>query len=687
MPLDRTAPSFASPSPAEAGFGLPDFLRVLNERRVLIRNTMLGVCALTAIVVMLMPTLYSSSAVVMLDQRKNSVADLSAVLSALPTDPSSVQNQIQVLSSRDLALKVIDKLKLYDDPEFNPVLDKSLIPSFSLSGLLRGAVQPMDMRDAVVSAFLDRLDVTALGLSTSIDVSFTSRDPEKAARIANALAESYTESQIATKIGAARQAAQWLSERMRQLAQQMQQQESAVELYKAEHDLVESADGNSLVDQQLIAINTQLVQAQSDLAEKQASYERVQAVVKSGHPADVTQVIASKMIGDLRTQEAEVVRQEADLSTRYGPNHPKLIAIRNEKRDLENKIAQEVASVAGSIASDMAVARAHVSSIEASLARVEKQARTDNMARVRLKGMEANLTSTRTMYESFVSRLRAVQDQDDIQIPEARVISTAPVPSAPSSPHRTLFVLASIPAGLLLGILFALMVERFQGPLPANDMRAEPRQRPALPPLLAELPATADMRAADWILDHPDSPYAQALSNLLGRIADVPAGQGRIVALTSPGAHTGKAVIALALARLASRQGLRTVLVDADRGRIVPPFASGTGLAALLSGAVPLSRALQKDRRSSVALLSAPPGGGAWAFARTGEIFAHFRRTCDLVIVDASPVGTAGAWPALARLCDQVVVVAEKSAPQANFENALRWLVASGTPAAGLIIT
>ena len=669
---------------------MADFLRVVKERRILIRNVTLAVVALTAVTVMLLPTLYSTSAIVMLDQRKNNVADLSSVLSALPTDPSSVQNQIQVLSSRDLALQVIEKLKLTADPEFNPSLSQSLIPSFSLSGLFGGTGPARDMREAAVTAFLNRLDVTALGLSTSIDVSFTSRDPGKAALIANTLARTYTEDQVFTKVDAGRKATQWLSERIRQLAQQAQQQESAVELYKAEHDLVESADGKSLTDQQLVAINAQLIQAQSDLAEKQAAYERVQAVVKSGHPADVTQVVSSKMIGDLRTQEALVVRQEAELATRYGPNHPKMIAVRNEKRDLETKINQEVASIAGSIASDLAVARAHVGSIKASLARVEKQARTDNMARVKLKALEANLASTRTMYESFVTRLRAVQDQDAIQNPEARVISTAPVPSSPSSPHRKLFVLASIPAGLLLGILLALALERFQGPMPAQDKRYEPVPRAGRvepPPLLAELPATADLRAADWVADNPASPYGQALNRLLSRFVAVPGTGGRVVVLTSPGAHGGKAVIALALARLAARQGLRTVLVDADRGRILPPQGSGTGLAALLGGSVRLSQVLRKDARSAAALLSAPPGGMAWASARTGEIFAHFRRTCDLVIVDAAPVGTAGAWPALARLADHTVLVADKGAPQAGFENALRWLVATGAPTAGMVIT
>jgi len=692
--MSRTAPSTMPSSPSEAPFGAADFMRVLKERRRLIRNVTLAVVALTALVMMCLPTLYSSTAVVMLDQRKNSVADLSAVLSALPTDPSSVQNQIQVLSSRDLALKVIAKLKLYADPEFNPALDKSALPSLNPLHYLRPAAPlSTDLNDAIVSNFLDHLDVSALGLSTSIEVSFSSRDPEKAALIANTLAGSYTEDQVAVKIGAARQAAQWLSERMHQLAQEVQQQESAVEEYKAEHNLVESASGASLVDQQLVAINTQLIAAQSDLAEKKASYERVAALAKTGNGADVMPVVNSKMIGDLRTQEAELVRQEADLATRYGPNHPKMVAIRNEKRDLENKIAHEVASVAGAMQSDLEVARAQVGSIEAGLARVEKQARDDNMARIKLNALEANLSSTRAIYESFVGRLRAVQDQDDIQIPEARVISSAPVPSAPSSPHRSLFIAASIPAGFFLGILAALLAERFQAPVPRPETRSEPAPAlreafpaapamPALPPVLAELPAGSDLRLADWVADNPASPYGLSLTAVLRALVPVRTGQARIVALTAPGADYNKAVIALALARLASRYGLRTILIDADLGRAVPPGVN-TGFTALLNGA-PLARVAVKDRRSNAFLLSSPPS--AWAAPRLAELFGHLRSSWDLILVDAAPVGLPGAWPALARLCDSVILVGTAEGALSHFSASLRSLVAMRAALNGLII-
>lgn len=709
--MSTHAPGPVTPNPPERPFGMAEFLRLLSERRRLIRNVTLATVALTAAVMFTLPTLYSTSAVVQLDPRKNNVADLSSVLSALPTDPSSVQNQIQLLSSRDLAAKVVDKLKLYADPEFNPALAPEGGSPFNPLQLFSGktASRPQQQRDAVIDAFLKRLDVAALGLSTSFEITFTSKDAGKAARIANGLAQSYTEEQIAVKAEAARQASAWLSERMAQLAAQVQQQEAAVQLYKAEHDLVESADGKSLVDAQLLAINEQLITARSDLAEKRAAFERVSALSKTGNAADVTPVVTSKMIGDLRTQEAVLVRQEAELATRYGPNHPKMVSIRNEKRDLSAKIAREVAGIAGSMQSELEVARAHVGAIEASLARVTRQARNENMTRVKLKALEANLGSTRTIYESFVTRLRSVQDQDDLQIPEARVISTAPVPDAPSSPHRKLFIAASLPGGLLLGILIALLLERFGVPA-AAALAAIPKSRPqpkaespappagaapafatvkpppvaagpVLPPVLAELAASSDMRLADWVLDHPGSPYGQSLAAILGTILPQRKGGALVAVLTAPGPDGGQSVAALALARLAARSGLRTLLIDADCGRLAPATPGG-GLSAVVQGA-PFAGALLRDRRSPVYCLAASPE--VWRYA--AGTMAGIRQRCDLVLINAAPVGAAGVWPSLARLGDIVLLFAAASAPPSGLDAALRSLVAMGTPARGLVIT
>jgi hypothetical protein len=157
-------------------------------------------------------------------------------------------------------------------------------------------------------------------------------------------------------------------------------------------------------------------------------------------------------------------------------------------------------------------------------------------------------------------------------------------------------------------------------------------------------------------------------------------GQPLVVSLTSVATDAGQSVAALALARVAARSGLRTLLIDGDLGRLVPATASG-GLVAVVNGA-PLNGAVLKDRRSNAYCLAAP--AGVWPQA--AGVLRSLCHSCDLVLINAPALGAAGAWPALAGLSDVVLLLAAANAPQGVFDQTLRSLVAMRAPLRGLVI-
>lgn len=669
---------------------LGDFLAVIRKRRTMIVSIALAVMALTLLVLLTLPILYSASSVVVLEGRKNSVADQSAVLSSLPTDPASVQNQIQVLTSRGLASRVIDKLQLWRDPEFNGALAPSILDV--ISGALWRTGEAEREHDAIITAFLQRLSVDSQGLSTAFTITFSSQNPEKAARIANAIADAYIASQLDAKADAAKSATQWLLDRIQELSDQAQAAEAAVEKYKADNNLSEGAGGTPIADQELAAVSTQLSQARSDLAQKQATYDRVTALVKSGHGADISQVVTSPLIVQLRTQQADLIRQEAQLAARYGPLHPKMIDIESQKHNLEDKIAQEVTRIVGTVANDVAIARAQVTALESNLKQSEGQASGQNMTRVKLKALQVNAASTRSMYESFVTRLRETQNQDALQVPDAHVISRALVPVAPSSPQRTLIFFASIPAGLLFGLFIALLVERFG---PALRTRAVQLFRGL--PVLAQIPNSAVARAADQVADQPLSGFAQAVDGLVAQIASPVMGQGgRVVAITSAQPGESKTAIAVGIARAAAKRGLRTIILDGNLqwpevARTLGFAAVPSGVFEVLMGAAPLSRSLFKDPRSTALTLSTTrrTASPSQVLASNGmaQLVAHLRRSCDLVIIDSPPVLGASEMRFVAPLADAVMMVVRwDGATRPAVDHAIGALAAMRSPPVGIVI-
>ncbi|MGN6149438.1 MAG: GumC family protein [Rhizomicrobium sp.] len=667
-------------------FRFSDLLRVGAQRLALILTTATVVVAATIVALLLWPSTYSASTLVMLDQRVNNIAQNSSVLSSLPTDPVSVQNQIQILTSRDLAARVIADLKLYDDPEF--------AKPDAVTGELPSA-------DKVIDNFEKHLTAEAVGLSTTINVTFKSNNAVKAAKIANAVGSAYLADQVNYQDEATRETTTWLLDRIHSLARQVQTAEMAVQQYRAQNNINDTEGGASLIDQQLIAESAALVQAKSDLAQKQAISSHVNSMIASGQGSDVSQVVSSPLIIQLRSQEAELMRQEAQLSSKYGPRHPKMVDIESQKQNLQDKITQEATRIGGSAVNDVAVARANVGSLAASLRALEKNASSDSLKRVKLKALEANAASTRTMYEAFVTRLR--ETQGSIGLPNARIISTAAVPEHASSPKRTLIAAASIPVGLLIGLLFALLAER-SGPVtqyrPYRRFQPAPATVAATPdPLrgatvLGDIPDYASLRAADVVIDRPYDVYSRSVESLLTRLAPHARGNGgKVIALTAADQSEGRTALAAALARAAAQKGLRAIVIDSDFQMPRTAQAMGLnqgdlGLQDVLSGTSPLSQSLARDTRTSAFLLSparlhAPNGQFLTALP---QLIAYLKRSFDLVIVDCPAPAYASPSRCFLPLSDAAVLLVRwQSTPRAAVTQTIDTLQALRVPATGVV--
>jgi Mrp family chromosome partitioning ATPase len=453
-------------------------------------------------------------------------------------------------------------------------------------------------------------------------------------------------------------------------------QNEEVQRFKARNHITDTAPGSSLNDQQMIAINTQIVQARSDLEQKLG----MQRALSGRDPANSSQALASLTIQNLRAQQSALMQQEAELNQRYGPLYPKLQQIQVQRRDIDQRIAQEAARATGAINSEVDAARNHLVSLQTELAQAQGVAVNQGMARSELASLEANANSTRAAFEAFITRLRNAQDQDAGMAAESRVLSPATVPQSPTSPKRKLIVGAALPLGLMLGMLAALLTEKFGYLLrpKARRRNGAAQGRPARrlnavemtdwdgPPILGEINNAGALAAADYVLDWPSSRFAHA-SVALVRQLESRSGEGAVIALTAPEPGDHKSVVAVSLARAAARMGKKAVIIDCD-----PSHRSGTalhsqpqaGLYEVLTGAVTLNDALVKDPRSQAFLLTLKerPAQAAAMFTspQMTRLVDILRDACDLVILDCSPALSGPDAALIARHADATILVSRR---------------------------
>ncbi len=700
--------------------------QIARLRARVILGAAAAVLVLTALIDLSLTPLYKGKSVVMLEPREDKVVNLEAVLSGLPTDQSSILNQLQILQSRELAWRVIVRLGLDHDPELNRGLKPSLLKSLPwLNPLDWFPARPETnqekeerLRDAIIDAFEKRLAVSQQQLSTTIEIDFESEAAEKAAATANAIADAYVEDQLNAKFEATVKATQWLAGRLGQLGDQTRKAQDAVERYKAENHITEvvGPQGSgviSVLDQQIGALNTQLVQAHTDVAQAEANLARVRSLVSSGHAADVTQVVGSTLIGQLIQQQAELIERQADMSTRYGPDHPKMLELQAEKHDLDAKIKEEINHVVGTAENDVAVAHAREISLQASLDRLEGQSTVQGTARAKLRELEANAASSQALYDTFVARSKETQEQEGLQIPDARIISRAAIPLQPSFPNNLLVFSVAVVFALFTGFVIAFILERLD-----HGFRTAARAESILGlPVLATMPDVASRggargygsrhdhvssstkNVADLVVDRPVSSYSEAIRGLqlgiaLSNVDNAP----RVVLVTSALPNEGKTTTALSLARHLAQAGQKVVLVDADLRRpnvksAIPNLEkTPKDLIDVLKGEAAIDEALVKDARSSLMILptithvkNAPDLIDSQAMAKVVEVL---RRCFDLVVLDSAPILPVTDTRILARAVDAVLFVVrwEKTPRNAAFD-AVRALHDVQAPIAGVALT
>jgi exopolysaccharide transport family protein len=710
---------------------LLEIWQIARLRARVILGAAAAMLVLTSLVDFSLTPLYKGTSIVMIDERQDKVVNVEAVLSGLPTDQASILNQVQILQSRELAWRVISKLGLNRDPEFNTELKSSWLSYVAFlnpmkwfsqeDALLTEQEKQQKLKDKIIDRFEKRLDVTQLQLSTALQIDFESEEPAKAARIANAVADAYVEDQLNAKFEATLKATQWLGARLGQLSEQARLAADAVEKYKAENHITEvtGAMGTgtiSVLDQQIAALNTQLVQAHTDVAQAEANLARVRSLVSSGHAKDVTQVVGSTLITTLIQQQAQLIQQEALMSNRYGPKDPKMIDLQAEKRDLDAKIQEEVNHVVGTAENDVAVARAREASLQDSLNRLEGQSTTQGVARVKLRELESNAASSQALYDTFVQRSKETEQQEGLQIPDARVISRSAIPIYASFPNNLLVFGIAIFASLFTGFVVAFVLERLD-----HGFRTTARAESVLGlPVLSTLPdvepgrpmgmygqkprksvAEADkapQNVADLVVERPLSSYSEAVRGLqlgitLSNVDNTP----KIILVTSALPGEGKTTTALSLARHISQTGQKVVLIDCDLRR--PTVKSTANLTDIkhdlidvLKGEKALEQALTRDPKSAVSILptaqhvkNAPDLIESQSLAK---LITELSNRFDFVVIDSAPILPVTDTRVLTRLADAVLfVVRWERTPRDAAADALKSLRDIHAPLAGVALT
>jgi uncharacterized protein involved in exopolysaccharide biosynthesis len=339
-PPEQTTPSYS--------LDLREIARVLRRNVKIIVATPIVLLILSVVFVSVVTPLFTATSTIFIDPRRSNIAEGNT--QAQPnfgTDDSSIESQVLLIQSVSVMQRVVDKLKLTDDPEFapQPGLRAWLVGLFTTETPEEAKARQNAARMIAAEVLAKSVKVLRQKATFLVDNRATSREPAKAAMIANAVADSYFAEQIRSKYDAAKIAGGWMGDQIAELKTRVIAADKAVQEYRSANNL-QASQGVTVNDQQITDLNTRLIEARTQAAEAKAKYDQVQQIAKSGGDSgSVAEALSSDVIARLRSQYADLAKSEADLSTRYGPRLPLLAPVHAQMRDTQRLINTEISRI------------------------------------------------------------------------------------------------------------------------------------------------------------------------------------------------------------------------------------------------------------------------------------------------------------------------------------------------------
>ncbi|WP_416898830.1 MAG: polysaccharide biosynthesis tyrosine autokinase [Minwuia sp.] len=452
------------------------------------------------------------------------------------------------------------------------------------------------------------------------------------------------------KSDATTQASGFLRDEVERLKAQYQAAEQALEEFSRQTGFVSVGDRLTLIEEQLAELNRKLVVAREELAESEARNNQVRRLLQEeGGIETVASVLDSPLIGRLREQEAEVVREIAELRTQLRDRHPRLLLKRAELEDLQLKIRGEIDKIVIGQDNALELARVKVANLENEVAVVEAQIDRQTDAEVTLQGLRSERDADKRLYETVLARFNEINLQERApQKADARVISRAATPLDPSFPRKSLTMAAAIVGAAMLAIMLVFLMEYMD----AGFRSLQQLQQQAYVPALGIVPRLSVLEGRrttpeDFVLDEPNSLYSEAIrtirtSLMLSSIDRQP----KSVLFTSSVPAEGKTSTAVSVARAAAKAGQRTILIDCDLRKPsvheslrVP---NGRGVVEVLTGAIDLEDAIEIDLKSGLHYITAgakaPNPPDALGSEAMRQLIRELEDRYDFVVLDTPPV-------------------------------------------------
>lgn len=677
--------SYPELQPQESALG--EYVRVLIKRKWTVLACLCSIFALVAIASLKMTPIYEASGSIEINKPDSGLVNFSNSPSFNVDyyDPTELETEVMILQSDLLALQVVRELNLDRRPDFGgktPVLPSSI-------DLSPDPLQADPARtSALIGGFRGNLKVSLSPNTHIIKVSFRSPDKELTANVVNTLMSTYTENNFKSRFDSTMQASDWLSKQLVDLQMKVETSQEKLVRYQKEHEILGIDEKQNIITSKLDELNKALTAAESERMSKESVYRLVQSgdadsIVSAASTLDTSGAGSQtpwNLLEALRTKEADLKIQAADLGTQFGPSYPKLAQINNQLKEIDTQLLAEAKKVGGKIRGQYLAALQRENMLHDALEKQKQEANKLNESAIQYSILKRDLESYRQLYEGLMEKMKEAGVSAGLKSNNFRIVDVARVPMAPIEPNIPRNLAFAFVLGLTSGVGLAFLLEGIDNTVRTTEQAQMISGLPSLGmiPLgsrsaregasAKRLVIATSKEAVELVTQvRPQSQMAESYralrtSLLLSNLGAPP----KVIMVTSALPQEGKTTTSINCAVVLAQKGIRVLLIDADlrRPSIHKTLGMGprSGLSNVLTGSATLQHAITRSTilpNLSVLAAGTPPPNPAELLASPNmrDVLEELRGQYDHIVVDTPPTLSVTDAVVLSPRADAIVLV------------------------------
>jgi len=677
-------------------FDLVEYWRLALKHRLLIIGIFLAVVVAGLAFTLLQTPTYTATASLQIDRQAAQVLDINEVAprESLIQGEEFFQTQYGLLRSRSLAERVIDNLGLARSDEFLVAMGGKPI---SAEG--SAATRASDRREAVLEVISDNLDVSPVRGSRLVEVSFTSPDPVLSARIANAFAENFIQSNLDRKYQSSSYAREFLETLIAQTKAKLEDAERQLVAYAAQQQIINvtepgtgpqaNNETQSLSANNLAALNGALADARAQRIAAEAKWRQARGASVTALP----EVLGNAAVQNLLQERARVDAEYQQKLQVYQPAFPEMVQLRARLDELDTQVNRLAGSIRTSIQGEYNVAVERERVLAAQVNGLKAEVLDLRSRSIQYNILQREVDTSRTLYDGLLQRYKEVGVTGGVTTNNISIIDGAQEPTRPSGPRIVFNMALAALAGLTLGVVAAFLLEALDETLATPD---DVESKLGMP-VLGVIPILDKGMSPRSALEDIRSSFSEAYYSLRTALQfSTPNGTPAVMLVTSSQPAEGKSTTAFTTALNLSRIGKRVLLVDGDlrnpsMHRVVG-VDNEKGMSNVLAGASTMDEVINTTAYADLSFIPCgplPPNpADLWGGQRLRAFLEEARSRFDHIVIDGPPVLGFADAPVLSTAVDGTLFMVEsKSTRRGQARGALRRLSMGRGRVLGIVLT